>query len=240
MSTPHIDAKEGDFAKTVLMPGDPLRAKHIADTFLEDVVEVTAVRNMLGFTGVYRGVRVSVMGSGMGIPSASIYATELIKFYGVENIIRVGTCGAVHEDVKLLDVIMAMGASTDSNVNRMRFEGYDFSAICDFDLLRTAWDMAMEREIPVRVGNIYSADLFYTPKPEMFERMKALGILGVDMEAAGLYGVAAEYGTRALTILTVSDHIVSGEKTSAMERQTRFNSMLEIALDTAVRLGESA
>jgi len=230
--TPHINAEAGAFAKTVLFPGDPLRAKFIAETFLEDVKQVTDVRNMFGFTGTYKGKEVSVMGSGMGIPSCSIYATELITEYGVKNIIRVGTCGAVSPDVKVLDVIIGMGASTDSAVNRTRFKGYDFAAIADYGLLRKAVESAEAKEISVKVGNIYSADLFYTPEPEMFDLMEKYNILGVDMEAAGLYGVAAEFGANALTILTVSDHIRTGEKTSAEERQTSFREMILVALDS--------
>ena len=230
--TPHINAEAGAFAKTVLFPGDPLRAKFIAETFLEDVKQVTDVRNMFGFTGTYKGKEVSVMGSGMGIPSCSIYATELITEYGVENIIRVGTCGAVSPDVKVLDVIIGMGASTDSAVNRTRFKGYDFAAIADYGLLRKAVESAEAKEISVKVGNIYSADLFYTPEPEMFDLMEKYNILGVDMEAAGLYGVAAEFGAKALTILTVSDHIRTGEKTSAEERQTSFKEMILVALNS--------
>ncbi len=233
MPTPHINANPGDFAETVLMPGDPLRAKHIAENFMEGAKLVTDVRNMFGFTGTYRGKRVSVMGSGMGIPSASIYATELITEYGVKNIIRVGTCGAVSKEIEVLDVIIGMGACTDSKVNRMRFNGHDFAAICDYELLRKAVDVAAGKGIDIKVGNIYSADLFYTPQPEMFDLMEKLNILGIDMEAAGLYGVAAEYGANALTILTVSDHIRTGVKTSSEERQTKFNAMLEIALDVA-------
>ena len=230
--TPHINAEAGAFAKTVLFPGDPLRAKFIAETFLEDVKQVTDVRNMFGFTGTYKGKKVSVMGSGMGIPSASIYATELITEYGVENIIRVGTCGAVSPDVKVLDVIIGMGASTDSAVNRTRFKGYDLAAIADYGLLRKAVESAEAKEISVKVGNIYSADLFYTPEPDIFDLMEKYNILGVDMEAAGLYGVAAEFGAKALTILTVSDHIRTGEKTSAEERQTSFREMILVALDS--------
>jgi len=230
--TPHINAEAGAFAKTVLFPGDPLRAKFIAETFLEDAKQVTDVRNMFGFTGTYKGKKFSVMGSGMGIPSCSIYATELITEYGVENIIRVGTCGAVSPDVKVLDVIIGMGASTDSAVNRTRFKGYDFAAIADYGLLRKAVESAEAKEISVKVGNIYSADLFYTPEPEMFDLMEKYNILGVDMEAAGLYGVAAEFGANALTILTVSDHIRTGEKTSAEERQTSFREMILVALDS--------
>jgi purine-nucleoside phosphorylase len=233
MATPHINANPGDFAQTVLMPGDPLRAKHIAEHFLEDAKLVTDVRNMFGFTGTYEGKSVSIMGSGMGIPSASIYATELINEYGVKNIIRVGTCGAVSKDIKVLDVIIGMGASTDSKVNRMRFNDHDFAAICDYGLLRKAVDAAEEKGIDVRVGNIYSADLFYTPQPEMFDLMEKLNILGIDMEAAGLYGVAAEFGASALTILTVSDHIRTGEKTSSEERQSKFNEMIHVALGVA-------
>lgn len=232
MATPHINAEKGDFAKTVLLPGDPLRAKYIAETFLENVKQVTDVRNILGFTGTYKGKEISVMGSGMGIPSASIYATELITEYGVENIIRVGTCGAVSKDVKVLDVIIGMGACTDSKVNRMRFGGHDFAAIADYGLLRKAVDAAEDAGISVKVGNIFSADLFYTPAPEMFDTLENLNVLGVEMEAAGLYGVAAEFGAKALTILTVSDHIRTGEKTTSEERQTSFNEMIIVALDS--------
>jgi len=232
--TPHINAQKGDFAETVLLPGDPLRAKHITETFLEDARQVTDVRNMLGFTGSYKGKSVSVMGSGMGIPSCSIYATELIKDYGVKNIIRVGSCGAVSPKIKVRDVVIGMGASTDSGVNRSRFGGYDLAALADYDLLSAAVEAANEHGLNVKVGNIFSADLFYTPQPEMFDLMEKYNILGVEMEAAGLYGVAAEFGARALTILTVSDHIRTGEVTTAEERQNSFNDMIRIALDTAI------
>ena len=234
MATPHINAENGDFAETVLMPGDPLRAKYIAENFLEDAVLVTDVRNMLGFTGTYKGKRISVMGSGMGIPSCSIYATELIREYGVKNIIRVGSCGAVSTDIKVRDVIIGMGASTDSKVNRSRFGGHDFAAIADYGLLEKAVNSAKQHGIKARVGNIFSADLFYTPEPEMFDTMEKYNILGVEMEAAGLYGVAAEEGANALCILTVSDHIRTGEKTTSEERQSSFNEMLIIALDSVI------
>jgi len=234
MATPHINAENGDFAETVLMPGDPLRAKYIAENFLEDAVQVTDVRNMLGFTGTYKGKRISVMGSGMGIPSCSIYATELIREYGVKNIIRVGSCGAVSTDIKVRDVIIGMGASTDSKVNRSRFGGHDFAAIADYGLLEKAVNSAKQHGIKARVGNIFSADLFYTPEPEMFDTMEKYNILGVEMEAAGLYGVAAEEGANALCILTVSDHIRTGEKTTSEERQSSFNEMLIIALDSVI------
>ena len=232
MATPHINAEHGDFAKTVLFPGDPLRAKYIAETFFDDAKLVTDVRNMFGYTGTYKGKEVSVMGSGMGIPSCSIYAKELITDFGVENIIRVGTCGAISRDVKVLDVIIAMGASTDAKVNRTRFAGHDFAAIADYGLLRRAVDAAEEAGISIQVGNIFSADLFYTPEPEVFDVLENHNILGVDMEAAGLYGVAAEFGAKALTILTLSDHIRTGEKTSSEERQTSFNEMIYVALDS--------
>lgn len=230
MSTPHINAPAGAFAQTVLMPGDPLRAKHIADTFLTDVECVSTVRNMYGFTGVYQGKKVSVMGSGMGVPSMSIYATELVKFYDVKNIIRIGSCGALPLDVKVRDVVIAMGASTDSAVNRNRLQGMDFAALASFGLLEKAVAGARAKNIPVHVGNVFTSDLFYNPNPTLFDTLEKYGILGVEMEAAGLYGVAAEYGINALSIMTVSDHIRTGEALSAELRQTSFNDMVEIAL----------
>lgn len=232
MPTPHISASPGDFAPSILLPGDPLRAKHIADNFLDDVNRVNEVRNMLGYTGSYQGVPVSVMGTGMGIPSASIYATELVNEYGVERLIRVGSCGAVTQSVEVRDVILAIGACTDSLVNRTRYGGLDFAAVADFWLLRAAADVAAAKGIEVKVGNVHSADLFYNPDPEAFNRMEAMGVLAVEMEAAGLYGVAAEHGARALTICTVSDHVRTGEATSSEERQTSFNEMVDIALET--------
>ncbi|MCG3460763.1 purine-nucleoside phosphorylase [Xenorhabdus bovienii] len=238
MATPHINAEMGDFADVVLMPGDPLRAKYIAETFLEDVHQVNDVRGMLGFTGTYKGRKISVMGHGMGIPSCSIYAKELITDFGVKKIIRIGSCGAVSHDVKIRDVVIGMGACTDSKVNRMRFKDHDFAAIADFDLVRNAVDAAKAKNINARVGNIFSVDLFYTPDPQMFDVMEKYGILGVEMEAAGIYGVAAEFGAKALAICTVSDHIRTGEQTSAEERQTTFNDMIEIALES-ILLGDN-
>lgn len=234
MPTPHISAQKGDFAPSILLPGDPLRAKHIADTFLDDVTEVTSVRNMLGFTGSYRGVPVSTMGTGMGIPSASIYATELVNEYGVERLIRVGSCGALQPDLALRDVILAIGACTDSGVNRVRYGGFDFAATADFGLLSAAHRAAEEAEVPVRVGNVHSADLFYNPEEGAFERMRDMGVLAVEMEAAGLYGVAAERRARSLTILTVSDHILEGTETTSDERQTTFDDMVRVALEAVV------
>ena len=234
MATPHIAADDGAFAPSVLLPGDPLRARHIAETFLDDVSEVTSVRNMLGYTGSYRGVPVSAMGTGMGIPSASIYATELVTSYGVERLIRVGSCGALQPHLAIRDVILAIGACTDSGVNRVRYGGQDFAATADFQLLRSAADAAEAAGLAVRIGNVHSADLFYNPDGEAFERMRAMGVLAVEMEAAGLYGVAAEKGARALTVLTVSDHILSGEETTSDERETTFDDMVRVALE-AVR-----
>lgn len=232
MATPHISADKGGFAPSMLLPGDPLRAKHIADNFLDDAELVNEVRNMLGFTGSYQGVPVSVMGTGMGIPSASIYATELIQEYGVERLIRVGSCGGILPGVGIRDVILAIGACTDSGVNRVRYGGHDFAATADFHLLRAAAEAAESKGIEVKVGNVHSADLFYNPDPGGFDRMEAMGVLAVEMEAAGLYGVAAEKGGRALTICTVSDHVRTGESTSSEERQQTFDEMVEIALET--------
>ncbi|KUM54553.1 purine-nucleoside phosphorylase [Rheinheimera sp. EpRS3] len=230
MATPHINAPEGAFAATVLMPGDPLRAKHIAETFLTDAVCVNTVRNMFGYTGTYKGKPVSVLGSGMGVPSMSIYATELVKFYGVKNIIRIGSCGGLPLDVKVRDVVIGMGASTDSSVNRNRLAGMDFAAIASFDLLEKAVAAARAKNINVKVGNVFTSDLFYNPDETLFDTLEKYGVLAVEMEAAGLYGVAAEYGINALAIFTVSDHIRTGEALSAELRQTSFNEMVEVAL----------
>lgn len=235
MATPHINAEMGDFADTVLMPGDPLRAKYIADTYLENVRQVNDVRNMFGYTGTYQGREISVMGHGMGIPSVSIYAKELITDYGVKSLIRVGSCGAVRDDVNVRNVVIGMGASTDSKVNRMRFNDHDFAAIADFELVQHAVAAAKAKNVPVKVGNIFSADLFYNPQTEMAEMLKRYGIVGVEMEAAGLYGVAAEFGARAMTICTVSDHILKGDSLSSADRQTTFDDMMLIALDTVLR-----
>jgi purine-nucleoside phosphorylase len=230
MATPHINAPAGAFAETVLMPGDPLRAKHIAETFLTDAVCVNTVRNMFGYTGTYNGKPVSVLGSGMGVPSMSIYATELVKFYGVRNIIRIGSCGGLPLSVKVRDVVIGMGASTDSGVNRNRLAGMDFAAIASFNLLEKAVAAARAKDIDVKVGNVFTSDLFYNPSETLFDTLEKYGVLAVEMEAAGLYGVAAEYGINALAIFTVSDHIRTGEALSAELRQTSFNEMVEVAL----------
>ncbi len=234
MSTPHINAKPGAFADAVLLPGDPLRAKHIAETFLEGAELVTDVRNMFGYTGTYKGRKVSVMGSGMGIPSASIYYKELITEYGVKKLIRVGSAGAISKDVKLRDVVIGMGACTDSKVNRMRFRDHDFAAIADYELLENSVKAAREMGVNVKVGNLFSADLFYNPDASMFDVMEKHNILGVEMEAAGLFGVCAEFGAQGLAICTVSDHIRTGDALPAEDRQLTFNEMVEVALNSLV------
>lgn len=234
MPTPHISAASGDFAECVLLPGDPLRAAYVAEHFLTDARQVTAVRNMLGFTGTFQGMEVSVMGTGMGIPSASIYATELINDYGVKRLVRVGSCGGIADDLRLRDVVVAIGACTDSGVNRARYGGWDFAATADFGLVSATVDAAAASEIPVRVGNVHSADLFYNPVSDAFKTMAGMGVLAVEMEAAGLYGVASEHGGRALAILTVSDHIGRNEATTAEERERTFGDMIELALAALV------
>lgn len=232
MSTPHIGANVNDFAQTVLMPGDPLRAQYIAENFLDDARQVTGVRNMFGFTGTYKGKPVSIMASGMGIPSMSIYARELIVSYEVKNLIRIGTCGGISKDIKIRDVIFAQGASTDSNVNRTRVRGYDFAAIADFDLLEKGVQAARTLDIEAKVGNVFTTDTFYQADPTFYEELDKLGIMAVDMETAGLYGVAAEYGANAMALFTVSDHVITGEALPAEDRQNTFNEMVKIALES--------
>jgi purine-nucleoside phosphorylase len=234
MST-HIGAEPGDIAELVLMPGDPLRAKWIAETFLEGAVCYSTVRNMFGYTGTFEGTRVSVQGSGMGMPSASIYAHELINDYGVKSLIRVGSCGALVESLQLRDVVAAIGSSTDSNMNRARFDGLiDYAPVADFGLLRTAVDVAEAQGVTMRVGPILAADAFYTDRPDLYDRLADYGVLAVEMESAALYTIAARYQAKALTLLTVSDHLKTGERTSAQEREQTFSQMVEIALKTIV------
>lgn len=232
MVAKHINAAAGDFAETVLMPGDPLRAEYIANEHLADARRVSDLRNMWGFTGTHEGRPVSVMAHGMGIPSASIYAHELITDYAVRRLIRVGSCGTSHPDVQLRDVLIAQGASTDSGVNRMRFGGYDFAALATFSLVRDAVDAAEALGIRYHVGNIFSADLFYTPDTDMFETLAKYNVLGVEMEAAGIFPIAAEHGVESLAICTVSDDIRTGEALTADERATTFDDMIRVALET--------
>jgi purine-nucleoside phosphorylase len=235
MST-HIGAKPGDIAERILLPGDPLRARWIADHYLQDATCYSTVRNMLGYTGTYRGTPVSVQGSGMGMPSASIYTHELLHEYGVRTLIRVGSCGALTTDLRLRDVIAAIGSSTDSAMNRVRFDGLiDYAPVADFGLLRTAVDVAAERGIEMHVGQIFAADAFYTDRPDLYDRLADYGVLAVEMESAALYTIAAKFKARALTILTVSDHIKTGEHTTAEEREQTFSAMVEVALDTIIK-----
>jgi purine-nucleoside phosphorylase len=232
MST-HIAAAPGQIAPHVLMPGDPLRARWIAETYLEDAECYSEVRGMLGYTGTYRGERVSVQGSGMGLPSLSIYAHELFAEYDVQTIVRVGSCGALSKDLRIRDIVLASGACTDSSMNRIRFEGLDYAPVADFGLLRAAYDVAVSRALPVqtKVGLIFSSDSFYSPRPDLAGRMADYGVLAVEMEASALYTLAASFGRRALTACTVSDHILTGEETTAQEREQTFGHMVEIALD---------
>ena len=234
MATKHMNAAPGDFAPTVLMPGDPLRAQYIAETWFDNPRRVTDVRNMWGFTGEYKGTPISVMAHGMGIPSVSIYVTELIESYDVKRVMRVGSCGTSHPDVQMRDLIIAQGASTDSNVNRMRFGGYDLAALASFDLVQKAVAAAEAQKVRYHVGNIFSADLFYTPDPDMFETMAKYNVYGVEMEAAGIFPIAAEFGVEALAICTVSDDIRTGDALSTDERATTFDEMITVALETAI------
>jgi purine-nucleoside phosphorylase len=232
----HIGAQPGDIVERVLLPGDPMRAKWIAETFLKDPVCYTQVRGMLGFTGTWRGVPVSVQGSGMGMPSASIYTHELINEYGVRTVIRVGSCGALSPDLALRDVIAASGASTDSMMNRQRFDNLiDYAPVADFGLLRTAVDVAARRGIEMTVGPVMAADAFYTDRPDLYDKLADYGVLAVEMESAAVYTIAARYRARALTILTVSDHIPTGERVSAEDREQTFTQMVDVALDTVIQ-----
>lgn len=231
MPTPHISASEGDIAEAILLPGDPLRAKFIAETFLDDAREVTAVRGMLGFTGTYMGMDVSVMGTGMGIPSASIYITELIRFYGVKRLVRVGSCGGLTEDVPLRGIILASGACTDSGINRARYGGWDFAAVADYGLLSSAVAAAGAAGLEVHIGNVHSSDSFYNPVGNALEIWQSMNVLAVEMEAAALYGIAAAEGARALCVLTVSDHLVTSEETTSDERERTFTDMTTLTLE---------
>lgn len=240
MSTPHIKANNGDFAETVVFPGDPLRAKYIAENFFTDAKLVTSVRNTLGYTGVYKGKRLSVMSSGMGIPSASIYATELITKFGVKNLIRLGTAGGlVSANVQLNDIVIALGACTDSNANRIRFNDFDFAATCNYHLLQTVVDTANSSKIKYTVGNVFTSDFFYPSNPQRYEVVSKLGVLCLDMETAGLYGLAHEYKAKAIAIYTISDMVGNSKHTAQLtpeEREQGLNTMITLGLDSAIKL----
>ncbi|MBL8968500.1 MAG: purine-nucleoside phosphorylase [Spirochaetaceae bacterium] len=228
MST-HIAAEKGQIAESILLPGDPLRAQFIAENYLEEPVCFNKVRNMFGFTGRYKGERISVMGTGMGMPSHSIYVNELIREYGCRKLIRIGTCGSLRAEIKIRDLILGLSASTDSAVNKIRFQGMDYAPAPSYRLLRAAHDAALAAKAPVHVGKILSSDSFYTEDPDQWKLWARFGVLGVEMETAELYTLAAKYDVEALAILTVSDHLVTHEATPAEERETRFRAMAEIA-----------
>lgn len=233
MTTPHNSAVKGDIAETILLPGDPLRAKFIAETFLENPIQFNTVRNMFGYTGTFKGKRISVMGTGMGVPSIGIYSYELIHFYGVKNLIRVGSCGAMQENLKLYDVIIAMGACTDSNYAHQYELPGTFSAIGSWDLLYKAKQVAVEKNIPVTVGNVLTADVFYSANTNATKKWAGMNVLAAEMETYALYCNAAAAGVNALTILTVSDSIVLHQETTPEEREKSFTNMMEIALELA-------
>ena len=226
----HIEAEKGQIAESILLPGDPLRAQFIAENFLESPLRFNKVRNMFGYTGSYKGERVSVMGTGMGMPSLSIYVNELIRDYGCKRLVRVGTCGGLSAEVKVRDLVLGLSASTDSAVNQVRFRGMDYAPAPSFALLLKAYNAAIARGLPVHVGKILSSDSFYTEDPEQWRLWARFGVIGVEMEAVELYTLAAKYGVEALTVLTVSDHLVSGEFTSSAEREKSFRAMVEVGL----------
>lgn len=232
----HISAQEGQIADIVLLPGDPLRAKYIAETFLEDTVCYNTVRNMLGYTGTYKGKKVSVQGTGMGMPSAVLYIHELINDYGVKTLIRVGTCGAIQEDVHIRDVIIAQAAATDSSLIFNDLAPIYFPPIGNYSLISNAFNIGAEKNMTVHVGNVFSSDTFYHDTKDTMNSMTKLDVFGVDMETAGLYYLASKFHVRALSILTVSDHLITGEQTTAEERQTSFSEMIEVALEAAINL----
>ncbi|MGM0481491.1 MAG: purine-nucleoside phosphorylase [Pseudomonadota bacterium] len=234
MTTPHIQAQVSDFAESCLLPGDPLRAQFIADHFLEQPRQINATRNMLGFTGTYRGKSVSVMGTGMGMPSCMLYAEELIREYQVKRLIRVGSCGSTDANIAVNDLVIAAAASTDSNANRNQFNGYDFAAAADFTLLEAAVNQARSQSHRFHVGNIFSTDSFYHPHRNLVPMLNRMHILAIEMEAAGLYAVASRYRAQALAILTVSDDLVTQQHLSAEQRERSFEQMITLALDTAI------
>ena len=227
----HIEAKKGEIANKVLLAGDPLRAKAIAEHFLEDIKQYNNVRGMLGFTGTYKERKVSVQGSGMGIPSISIYTHELINEYDVKTLIRVGTCGAMQERINIKDIIIAMGASTDSSINHYRFEGMDYAPIANFDLLEQAVNIAKKADLNYHVGNILSSDQFYHPNPNHWQNWADYGVLAIEMESSALYTLASRFGVKALTILTVSDHLIRKEFATSQDRQSSYMDMAQLALE---------
>jgi len=230
----HIAAKNGDIAEAILLPGDPLRAKFVAENFLKDPVKYTDVRNILGFTGTYKGKKVSVQGTGMGIPSISIYVNELFRDYGVKRAIRIGTAGSIQKDVQIRDLVLAMSACTDSSANTIRFGGRNYAPTASFGLLKNAWDIAVSKGWKPKAGPVVSTDMFYSEDPEEWKLWARFGCLALEMECAELYTLAAKYGREALGIMTISDSLITHEETSSEERQTTFTRMMEVALETAI------
>lgn len=234
MSTPHINSKKNDFSDVVLMPGDPVRAKYIAEKYLSKYIQINNTRLMLAYTGFYKNKKISIMSHGIGIPSASLYSRELITEFNVKKIIRIGTCGAVQDDINLRDIVISMGACTDSNINRIKFNNYDFSAIADFDMICNAVNISKKMNISVSVGNFFTTDSFYNDDINMLNLLKKYNIIGIDMETAGIYSVSAELHAKALSICTVSDHLFKKEYLSSQDRESSFNNMIEIALESTL------
>ncbi|XBC39190.1 MAG: purine-nucleoside phosphorylase [Buchnera aphidicola (Nurudea shiraii)] len=232
MSTSHINAKKGDFSDFVLMPGDPIRAKYIAKNYLDNAVEVTNIRSMLGFTGSYKGRRVSIMSHGIGIPSCIVYVRELITQYHVKKIIRIGTCGTICKDINVNDLIVGLGASTDSKVNRARFQDNDFSAVADFDLVHNLLVSSKQLGIKINIGSFFTTDLFYHDNSDILSIIQKFNILGIEMETAGLYSISSEFGIKSASICTVSDHILKNIKISVKDRESSLDNMVKIALDS--------
>ena len=236
MSTPHINAKKNDIADIVIMSGDPIRAKYISNRYLKDIIEINSLRLMLGFTGNYKNRRISIMSHGMGIPSCAIYIKELITEYNVKTIIRVGTCGAIQNDIALRDIIVGMGASTDSNFNRLRFHGNDFSAIADFTLLWNIVKSAKKLNIKIAIGNLFTTDCFYLQNNIMLNTLEKYGFLGIEMETAGIYSLSAEYRVKAISLCTVTDHLKNMVNIKPKDRESTLDEMIQIALESTLLL----
>lgn len=234
MSTPHINSKKHDFSDIVLMPGDPLRAKYIAEKYLSQCIQINNTRLMLAYTGFYKNKKISIMSHGIGIPSASLYTRELIVEFNVKKIIRIGSCGAIRDDIHLRDIVISMGASTDSKINRVKFNNHDFSAIADFDMLSHVVNIAKKMNINVSIGNFFTSDSFYNDDNTMLNILKKYNIVGIDMETAGIYSVASEFNAKALSMCTVSDHIIREESLSSKDREASFDNMIEIALEATI------
>lgn len=234
MGTLHINAEFEDIAENAIIAGDPLRVKYIAENFLKKIKKINKIRNMFGFTGIYKNKKISIISHGIGIPSCSIYVKELIVNFGVKKIIRTGSCCSLNSNIKLMDIIVGMGACTDSKTNRIKFNDNDFSAIADYKLMQNTIDTANKKKIKIFIGNLFTTDLFYTEQKNFYKILKKFGILGIEMEASAIYSIAAEHNIQALTICTVSDHIKNKKKINPKKRQNSFKNMIEIALDSII------